>query len=197
MYIHTCDIHTCKYHTHTHTHTHTRIIHKHSSLPCSLFTVCEHCFRPTLHSSEQPRCWHWRATLIPPRPALVPPCVCAKREGAYARFTICKSESACVATRLAISEHVIQPRDLLADPGGCKGVGRIVAEVGRRIVAEAGRPADTVVVGDGRWAEAGRCLTAEGCRLAACPRFGVAAWPAALLRCPGEPGSSDHGPTEF
>lgn len=57
--------------------------------------------------------------------------------------------------RKLIWGQATQQRDLLADPGGCRGVDRVIAEVGR-IVAEVGRAADTVVADDGRWAGVGR-----------------------------------------
>ena len=78
-----------------------------------------------------------------------------ERECAHARIHDLRSSARVLPRRKLICRQATQQRDLLAVPGGCRGVDRVVAEVGR-VVAEVGRAADTVVADDGRWAGAGR-----------------------------------------
>jgi hypothetical protein len=88
-----------------------------------------------------------------------------------------RSSARVLPRRKLIWGQATHQRDLLAVPGGCRGVDRVEAEVAR-IVAEVGRAADTVVADDGRWAGTG--LADQGRCLAACdedprPCFGATA----------------------
>ena len=93
----------------------------------------------------------------------------------HARIHGQQSSARVLQRRKLIWGQATHQRDLLAVPGGRRGVDRVEAEVAR-IVAEVGRAADTVVADDGRWAGAG--LADQGRCLAACdedprPCFGA------------------------
>ena len=78
-----------------------------------------------------------------------------ERECATRTYSRSTKQRACASEAQAYLGTSDPSSDLLAVPGGRRGVDRVVAEVGR-VVAEVGRAADTVVADDGRWAGAGR-----------------------------------------
>ncbi len=95
-------------------------------------------------------------------------------EREFARIHGQQSSARVLPRRKLIWGQATHQRDLLAVPGGRRGVDRVEAEVAR-IVAEVGRAAE-VVADDGRWAGAG--LADQGRCLAACdedprPCFGA------------------------